>query len=111
MIYYDGLDVEFFVDSESKENIKKLINELVFNIDWYKMWHKDFQNQIEKLTTQLETYRPTKLNGEGQTTCHKCKVINWTCFGFYRYKGQILCDKCLKEILLKESIGNDKDKK
>ena len=40
---------------------------------WYEMWHKKFQKQIEDLTTELETYRPTKLHGNGQCECFKCK--------------------------------------
>ena len=76
----------------------KEIKDLKEMNDWYKMWHKKFQKQVEELTTELETYRPTKLTGEGQTICHRCKEGNWTCFGFYHYKGQTLCDKCLKEI-------------
>lgn len=85
--------------------VAKYIDELKHDIGWYKMWHKKFQKQIEELTTELETYRPTKLTGEGQTTCHRCKEGNWTCFGFYHYKGQTLCDKCLKEVLEGEKNG------
>lgn len=73
---------------------------------WYEMWHKKFKKQIEELTTELETYRPTKLTGEGQTTCHQCKQRNWTCFGFYHYKGQTLCDECLKKVLKEDNKGN-----
>lgn len=70
---------------------------------WYEMWHTKFKKQIEELTTELETYRPTKLTGEGQTTCHCCKERSWTCFGFYHYKGQTLCDECLKKMLKDEN--------
>ena len=101
------IDVEFFVETESKEVVIKHIKELQYWLDWYKMWHNKYQKQIEELATELETFRPTKLEGEGLTTCHKCKKISWTSFGFYHYKGQTLCDKCLKEILAKESIDND----
>lgn len=78
--------------------VAKYIDELKRDIAWYKMWHKKFQKQIEELTTELETYRPTRLEGEGQTKCSKCGDLSWTCFGYSRYKGQTLCDKCLKEI-------------
>ena len=68
-------------------------------VDWYKMWHDKFKKQIEDLTTELETYRPTRLKGEGQTKCSKCGDLSWTDFGYSKYKGQILCDKCLEEVL------------
>lgn len=98
------LDILHFIETASKEQILKTIVDLEDWKQWYSMWHNKFKKEIEELKTELETYRPTKLNGEGQTTCHKCKQINWTCFGFYHYKGQTLCDECLKEILAKESI-------
>lgn len=91
-----------YVQETPPNLVAKYIDELKNDIAWYKMWHKKFQKQIEELTTELETYRPTKLKGEGQTTCHRCKKIGWTCFGFYHYKGQTLCDKCLKEVLEEE---------
>ena len=98
-IEYD--EIEDFVIGSPTKDIIKYIEELQRWLDWYRMWHNRFKKEIEELTTELETYRPTKLKGEGQTTCHKCKVINWTSFGFYHYKGQTLCDKCLKEVLAK----------
>lgn len=101
-IEYD--EIEDFVIGSPTKDIIKYIEELQRWIDWYKIWHKKFQKQIEELTTELETYRPTKLKGNGQTQCHKCKTISWTDFGFYHYKGQTLCDKCLKEIQAKENI-------
>ena len=78
--------------------VAKYIDELKNDIGWYKMWHNKFKKQIEDLTTELETYRPTRLKGEGQTRCNKCGDLSWTCFGYSKYKGQILCDNCLKEM-------------
>lgn len=74
--------------------------------DWYSMWHKKFQKQIEDLTTELETYRPTKLHGNGQCECYKCKqegrqARKWTDW-CSRYKGHTYCDDCLKEVLKEE---------
>ena len=69
--------------------------------DWYSMWHKKFQKQIEDLTTELETYRPTKLHGNGQCKCFNCNAINWTDW-CSQYKGHIYCNKCLKDILKEE---------
>ena len=100
----DEMDINFFVETNSKDTIVKYIKELQNWVNWYSMWHNKFKKEIEELTTELETYRPSKITGDGQTTCHNCKQINWTCFGFYHYKGQTLCDKCLKEILAKENI-------
>ena len=73
---------------------------------WYEMWHKKFQKQIEDLTTELETYRPTKLHGNGQCECFKCKqegrqAREWTDW-CSRYKGHTYCDDCLKEVLKEE---------
>ncbi len=74
--------------------------------DWYSMRHKSFLKQIEDLTTELETYRPTKLHGEGQCECYKCQQEGrqprkWTDW-CSSYKGHIYCDDCLKEILKEE---------
>lgn len=76
--------------------------------DWYSMWHKQFKKKIEDLETELETYRPTKLHGNGQCECYKCKVegrqpIHWTDW-CNKYKGHIYCDDCLKEILENNKI-------
>ena len=73
---------------------------------WYEMWHKKFQKQIEDLTTELETYRPTKLHGNGQCECFKCKQEGrqarvWTDW-CSSYKGHTYCDDCLKEVLKEE---------
>lgn len=95
----EEIDSLEYVQETPQIVVAKYIDELKNDLDWYKMWHNKFKKQIEELTTELETYRPTKFTGEGQTTCHRCKEINWTCFGFYHYKGQTLCDKCLKEVL------------
>lgn len=80
------------------EQIVEPLQEQLKNLDWYKMWHKKFQKEIKDLTTELETYRPTKLSGNGQCKCSNCGVVCWTDW-FSRYKGQTLCDKCLKEIM------------
>lgn len=77
--------------------------------DWYSMWHNKFKKQIEDLTTELETYRPTKLHGNGQCECYNCKQegnqpIHWTDW-CYSYKGHIYCDDCLKEILKEEQTS------
>ena len=68
-----------------------------------------FQKQIEDLTTELETYRPTKLHGNGQCECFKCKqegrqAREWTDW-CNKYKGHIYCDDCLKEILKEEQTS------
>lgn len=77
--------------------------------DWYSMCHKQFQKQIEDLTTELETYRPTKLHGNGQCECYKCKIecrqpIHWADW-CSKYKGHIYCDDCLKEVLKEEQTS------
>ena len=84
-----------------KKRLVQAINDLeeqLKNLDWYKMWHKKHKKEIEDLTAELETYRPTKLSGNGQCKCDKCGMVCWTDW-FSRYKGQTLCDKCLKELL------------
>ena len=88
---------------ESKD---KEIEKLHRDKEWYSMWHKEFQKRIEDLTTELETYRPTKLHGNGQCECYKCKQegkqpIHWTNW-CNEYKGHIYCNKCLKDILKEE---------
>lgn len=80
-----------------KSEIERLTEELK-NLDWYKMWHKKFKKEIDDLTLELETYRPTKLSGHGQCKCGVCGRVSWTDW-FSRYKGQTLCDECLKEIV------------
>ena len=98
--------------SELEQKINKLniqiktLQELKEWQDWYSMWHKKFQKQIEDLTTELETYRPTKLHGNGQCECFKCKqegrqAREWTDW-CSRYKGHTYCDDCLKEVLKEE---------
>ena len=54
------------------------------------------------MTTELETYRPTKLSGHGQCKCSKCGHVCWTDW-FSRYKGQTLCNSCLKELIEKDN--------
>lgn len=80
------------------EQVIEPLQEQLKNLDWYKMWHTKFKKQIEDLTAELETYRPTKLSGNGQCKCDKCGMVCWTNW-FSRYKGQTICDKCLKEII------------
>ena len=88
------------------EEKDKEIEKLHRDKEWYSMWHKEFQKRIEDLTTELETYRPTKLHGNGQCECYKCKQegrqpIHWTDW-CNEYKGHIYCNKCLKDILKEE---------
>ena len=78
-----------------KAEIERLTEERE-NLNWYKMWHNKFKKEIEDLTLELETYRPTKLSGNGQCKCSKCGVVSWTDW-FSRYKGQTLCNDCLKK--------------
>lgn len=94
--------IEKFIHSTYEQIIKPL-QEQIKNLDWYKMWHKKFKKEIDDLTLELETYRPTKLSGNGQCKCSNCGVVGWTDW-FSRYKGQTLCDKCLKEI--KGTVGD-----
>ena len=89
------------LDAKDKE-----IEELEQDKEWYSMWHEKFQKQIEDLTTELETYRPTKLHGNGFCECYKCKEEGrqsreWTDW-CSRYKGHVYCDTCLKTILKEE---------
>lgn len=99
---------------ETITNLKKQLEEKDKEIedlkkwqDWYSMWHKEFQKQIEDLTTELETYRPTKLHGNGQCKCFNCNAINWTDW-CSSYKGHTYCDDCLKEILKEEQTPQTK---
>ena len=101
-------DYEVLWDDLVKENqkLKQQLEEKEKDICWYSMWHKKFQKQIEDLTTELETYRPTKLHGNGQCECFKCKqegrqAREWTDW-CSRYKGHTYCDDCLKEVLKEE---------
>ena len=93
-------------DKKLFDDKNKEIEELKEWQQWYEMWHKIFQKQIEDLTTELETYRPTKLHGNGQCECFKCKqegrqAREWTDW-CSRYKGHTYCDDCLKEVLKEE---------
>ena len=88
---------------EEKDN---KIAELEKDIEWYKIWHNKFKKQIEDLTTELETYRPTKLHGNGQCSCYRCEQKvgfnrHWTDW-CYSYKGHTYCSDCLREILKEE---------
>ena len=87
-------------NAELQKQVDELKGELE-NLAWYKMWHNKFKKEIDDLTLELETYRPTKLHGNGQCKCSNCGCVNWTDW-FSSYKGQTLCDKCLKEILSTE---------
>lgn len=82
----------------------KEIEELKKWQEWYSIWHENFKKQIEDLTTELETYRPTKLHGNGQCKCFNCNAINWTDW-CSQYKGHIYCNKCLKDILKEEQTS------
>lgn len=103
--YREGLEQGKF---DSQQEIERFTEELK-NLDWYKMWHGKFKKEIDDLTLELETYRPTKLHGNGQCKCSNCGNVSWTDFGFSRYKGKTLCDKCLKEIIAKEKPQAVKD--
>ena len=86
--------------------MKNEIERLKDDIAWYKVWHNAFKKQIKDLQIELETYRPTKLNGHGQCSCYGCEQKigfnrHWTVF-CYRYKGHIYCGDCLKEVLAQE---------
>lgn len=102
----DGYDIIDIINRQKAE-IERLTEELK-NLDWYKMWHKKFKKEIDDLTLELETYRPTKLSGHGQCKCGVCGRVSWTDW-FSRYKGQTLCDKCLKEIVATEEKQAVKD--
>lgn len=80
---------------ELQKQVDKLTEQLEY-LNWYKMWHNKFKKEIEDLTLELETYRPTKLSGNGQCKCSNCGVISWTNW-FASYKGQTLCNNCLKK--------------
>ena len=75
----------------------KEIEELKTDNNQYKVWHKLQKEQIEKLKTELETYRPTKLKGNGQCVCSVCRQRNWTDWCI-KYDGKIYCDKCFKQV-------------
>lgn len=92
---------------EQKTEIERLTEELK-NLDWYKMWHNRHQTEINDLTLELETYRPTKLSGHGQCKCANCGSVSWTDW-FSRYKGKTLCNECLKEIMTTEEKQVVKD--
>ena len=105
------LETAWEISSSNEERLQKQVDELkeeLQNLDWYKMWHKKFKKEIDDLTLELETYRPTKLSGNGQCKCSECGVVCWTDW-FSRYKGQTLCDKCLNEIIATEEKQAVKD--
>lgn len=82
------------------EEQEKEINSLKESNQWYSIWHNKFQDKIKKLQEELETYRPTKLKGNGQCSCYNCEITNgfnrhWT-DNCYKFKGQIYCAKCFK---------------
>jgi hypothetical protein len=104
--------IEYIIDLENQRNkLQKQVDELkdeLKDLDWYKMWHKKFKKEIDDLTLELETYRPTKLSGNGQCKCGVCGSVCWTDW-FSRYKGKTLCNKCLKEIIATEEKQAVKD--
>lgn len=75
----------------------KEIERLKEDNNWYSMWHKKFQKEIEDLKTELETYRPTHLKGNGQCQCAICKQMNWTDWCI-KYDGKTYCDTCFKQV-------------
>ena len=99
------------ISSAKNEELQKQVDELkdrLKDLDWYKMWHNKHKKEIDDLTLELETYRPTKLHGNGQCKCSNCKNVSWTDW-VSNYKGQTLCDKCLKEIVTTEEKQAVKD--
>lgn len=100
------VNIQETIDTQKAE-IERLTRELQ-NLDWYKMWHKKFKKEIDDLTLELETYRPTKLSGNGQCKCSICGGVSWTDW-FSRYKGKTICDGCLKEIISTEEKQSVKD--
>lgn len=100
-------DVKIKELEQQLEEKNNEIKELYDDNKWYAMWHDKFKKQIEDLTTELETYRPTRLHGNGQCSCYRCeqKIGSnryWTDW-CSRYKGHIYCHDCLKEILKEEN--------
>ena len=75
----------------------KEIEDLKKDNNWYSMWHKKFQKEIEDLKTELETYRPTYLKGNGQCKCAICNQMNWTDWCI-KYDGKTYCDECFKQV-------------
>ena len=108
--------IKLFLEEKNKEEIIELylqqrydyiqleeeVKELKDWNSWYSMWHNKFKEQIKDLTTELETYRPTKLHGNGQCSCYNCEQtigfnVHWTdCC--YRYKGHVYYYECLKSL-------------
>lgn len=82
---------------------EKEIEELKCYNNQYEVWRKLQNEQIEKLRTELETYRPTKLKGNGQCVCSVCGQINWTDF-CSRYDGKIYCDECFSHIITRDDL-------
>ncbi len=76
----------------------KVSHEIFITFNQYRVWNQLFKKQIEDLKTELETYRPTKLSGNGQCKCSSCGVVSWTDW-FYKYKGKTLCYDCLQKEL------------
>lgn len=85
-------ELETYIDQAKVlyEELEKQNIDLKDDIEWYKMWCQQFQSKIKKLQDELETYRPTKLTGNGD--------------------GHIYCEDCLQELLNKEKIIWEKEK-
>lgn len=109
-------ELETYIDQAKilYEELEKQNVDLKKDIEWYQMWHEKFQGNIKKLQDELETYRPTKLTGNGFCSCFGCEQKNgfnshWTDW-CYRYKGHIYCYDCLQELLNKEKCICEKEK-
>ena len=74
-----------------------VVDKLLDDIKWYKMWHEKFKKEIEELKLELTDYRPTKLKGNGHCKCDICGLVCWTDW-FYMYKRKLVCDNCLKKM-------------
>lgn len=97
---YESLEVDKtrlkYLEQQLAEKDKEIKN-LQEKNNWLSMWHKKFQKEIEDLKTELETYRPTHLKGNGQCQCAICKQINWTDWCI-KYDGKTYCDGCFKQV-------------
>lgn len=96
------------------EGVEGKIRLLEGDIQNYRNWHNVYERQISTLMTELETYRPTKLEGNGQCSCYSCEEKegfnrHWTSW-CYRYKGHIYCNNCLTKIISKERSSQYEDK-